>query len=58
MFDSIEGVQSWLVIAGTNPERQAMRNLSFEKYLLQMGEKFVPTAESIQMKEEYLNRFQ
>ena len=35
-----------------------MCDISFGEYLQQMGEKFRPAAESIQMKEEYLNRTQ
>ena len=43
--DAQPWVQSRLVIAGMNPEGQAMHDLSFEEYLQQMGEKFVPAAE-------------
>ena len=55
LFSQVEGAQSCLVIAGMDPDRQAMRDISFGEYLQQMGEKFRPAAESIQMKEEYLN---
>ena len=55
LFSAVEGAQSHLVIAGMDPDRQAMRDISFGEYLQQMGEKFRPAAESIQMKEEYLN---
>ena len=58
LFNAVEGAKSRLMISGMNPGRQAMRDLSFEEYLQQMGEKFLPAAESIQMKEEYLNRVQ
>ena len=56
LFSAVKGAQSRLVIAGMDPDRQAMRNISFGEYLQQMGEKFRPAAESIQMKEEYLNQ--
>ena len=52
------GTQSRLVITGMGPDRQVMRDISFGEYLQQIGEKFQPAAESIQMKEEYLNRTQ
>ena len=58
LFSAVEGAQSHLVIAGMDPDRQEMRDISFGEYLQQMGEKFRPAAESIQMKEEYLNRTQ
>ena len=58
LFSAVEGAQSRLVIAGMDPDCQAMRDISFGEYLQQMGEKFRPAAESIQMKEEYLNRTQ
>ena len=58
LFSAVEGAQSRLVIAGMDPDRQAMRDISFGEYLQRMGEKFRPAAESIQMKEEYLNRTQ
>ena len=58
LFSAVEGTQSRLVIAGMDPDRQAMRNISFGEYLQRMGEKFRPAAESIQMREEYLNRTQ
>ena len=58
LFSAVEGAQSHLVIAGMDPDRQAMRDISFGEYLQRMGEKFRPAAESIQMKEEYLNRTQ
>ena len=46
------------MIAGMDPDTQALRDISFGEYLQRMGEKFRPAAESIQMKEEYLNRTQ
>ena len=46
------------MIAWMDPDRQAMSDISFREYLQRMGEKFRPAAESIQMKEEYLNRTQ
>ena len=46
------------MITGMGPDRQVMRDISFGEYLQQIGEKFQPAAESIQMKEEYLNRTQ
>ena len=58
LFSAEEGVQSHLVIAGMDPDRQAMSDISFGEYLQRMGEKFRPAAESIQMREEYLNRTQ
>ena len=58
LFSGVEGAQSRLVIAGMDPDCQEMRDISFREYLQQMGEKFRPAAESIQMKEEYLNRTQ
>ena len=58
LFSGVEGAQSRLVIAGMDPDRQAMHDISFWEYLQQIGEKFRPAAESIQMKEEYLNRTQ
>ena len=58
LFSAVEGAQSRLVIAGMDPDRQVTRNISFGEYLRQMGEKFRPAAESIQMKEQYLNRTQ
>ena len=58
LFSAVEGTQSRLVIAEMDPDRQAMRDISFGEYLQQIGEKFLPVAESIQMKEEYLNRTQ
>ena len=54
----MEGAQNRLVIAGMDPDCQAMRDISFGEYLQQIREKFRPVAESIQMKEEYLNRTQ
>ena len=51
LFSVVEGAQSPLVIAGMDPDRQTMRDISFGEYLQQMGEKFRPAAESIQMKE-------
>ena len=58
LFSAVEGAQSRLVIAGMDPDRQAMSDISFGEYLQSMGEKFRPAAESIQMREEYLNRTQ
>ena len=58
LFRAVEGAQSRLVIAGMDPDRQAMSDISFGEHLQRMGEKFRPAAESIQMKEEYLNRTQ
>ena len=58
LFSAVEGTQSRLVIAGMDPDGQAMRDISFGEYLQRMGEKFRPAAESIQMREEYLNRTQ
>ena len=46
------------MIVGMDPDRQAMRDILFGEYLERMREKFRPAAESIQMKEEYLNRTQ
>ena len=58
LFSAVEGAQSRLVIAGMDLDTQALRDISFGEYLQRMGEKFRPAAESIQMKEEYLNRTQ
>ena len=58
LISAVEGAQSRLEIAGMDPDCQAMRDISFGEYLQRMGEKFRPAAESIQMKEEYLNRTQ
>ena len=55
LFSAVEGAQSRLVIAGMDPDTQALRDISFGEYLQRMREKFRPAAESIQMKEEYLN---
>ena len=46
VFNAVEGAQSRLVIAGMDPDRQAMRDISFGEYLQQMGKKFWPAAES------------
>ena len=46
------------MITGMGPDCQVMRDISFGEYLQQIGENFRPAAESIQMKEEYLNRTQ
>ena len=37
LFSTVEGSQSRLVIAGMDPDRQAMRDISFGEYLQQMG---------------------
>ena len=42
-------VSSRLVISSMNPEGAAIQNMEFREYLLRMGEKFTPAAESIQM---------
>ena len=38
LFSTVEGAQSRLVIAGMDPDRQAMRDISFGEYLQRMGE--------------------
>jgi len=58
LYDAIVGTSSRLVVASMLPDQAAMAALTFEQYLRRMGEKFTPSAESLQMEAEYKARVQ
>ena len=58
LFNAVRGQSSRLVITSMGPKFPAARNITFNKYLRRMGEKFTPAAESIQMESEYRGKKQ
>jgi hypothetical protein len=58
LFGAIKGRSSRIVIASLIPNEGAAANMTFDQYLREMGQKFTPAAESMQMKQEYKLRKQ
>jgi len=58
LWSAISGRSSRLVIASMYPGQDPYDDMTFAEYLQQMGNKFTPAAESMQMKSEYKSRVQ
>ena len=58
LYNAIVGQSSSLVISSMNLELAAAQHMELREYLQRIGEKFTPTAKSIQMEAEYRSRKQ